>query len=158
MTEKETTEQVIIALRKIMRALDLNSKQLVKRVGLTGPQLAILIEVSKHSEISVGKLAEKVSLSQGTVTSILERLEKKGLVARIRNGIDKRKVMVSNTETGSLLLSKAPPLMQESFVIRLESLEEWERLMILSGLTRLVSLLNAHNIKVAPFLEEDHKI
>ena len=158
MTQKEITEQIIIALRKIMRSIDLNSKQHVKRVGLTCPQLAILTEISKHSEISVGRLAESVSLSQGTVTSILERLENRGLIKRVRNGIDKRKVMASNTEEGKLLLSKAPPLMREAFGIRMESLEEWECFMILSSLKRLVSLLDANNINVTAFWEEDEKI
>jgi len=53
------TENVLISLRKIMQSISLHSKYLVKKVGLTGPQLVILLEVSKFDEVSVGKIALK---------------------------------------------------------------------------------------------------
>ena len=76
------TDSVLIAIRKIIQSIAMNSKSLVKRVGLTGPQLMILQEVVHSSEISVGEVAKAISLSQGTVTGILERLEKRELVIR----------------------------------------------------------------------------
>lgn len=107
--QNDISDNVLIALRKIIQAIDLNSKRLVKQVGLTGPQLVILHYISSTKEISVGDVAKNVSLSQGTVTGILERMEKRGLVIRKRSSHDKRRVMVSITEPGKELLAKAPP-------------------------------------------------
>ena len=145
-------DQVLIALRKIIQAIDLNSKQLVKRVGLTGPQLIILQYISSAKRISVGEVAKNVSLSQGTVTGILERMEKRNLVRRERGRRDKRRVMVQVTDTGKALLTTAPPVMQESFLKKFTKLESWEQTMILSALQRLVSMMDARSISAAPFL------
>ena len=146
------TNSVLIAIRKIIQSIALNSKSLVKRVGLTGPQLTILQEVAQTGEVSVGEVANAISLSQGTVTGILERMEMRGLVARKRSDIDKRRVLVQITAAGEQLLETAPPLMQEVFIERFNGLQEWEQTMILSSLQRLVSLMDAKTIEAAPIL------
>lgn len=145
-------DDVLISLRKIIQSIDLHSRFLVKQVGLTGPQLIILKEVSKLGEITIGKLAETISLSQATVTGILDRLEKRGLIARRRGETDKRQVFLQVTQPGKALLKNAPPLMQESFVEAFNQIQDWEQAMILSSLQRLVSMLDAKAIKAAPIL------
>jgi len=150
--ERLVTDSVMIALRKIIRAIEMNSKKLIKRVGLTGPQLVILQEISRSGRITVGDIAQAVSLSQATVTGILERMEKRGLLVRQRSDRDKRRIMVSITEIGKKILDDAPPLMQEAFVEQFSSLQEWEQTMILSALQRLVALMDAKTIQTAPFL------
>ena len=149
---RSVSDNVMIALRKIIQAIDMNSKKLVKRVGLTGPQLVILQEISNQGEVTAGEIARAVSLSQATVTGILERMEKRGLLARQRSDRDKRRIMVSITATGEQVLKDAPPLMQEAFVERFTSLQDWEQTMILSALQRLVSIMDARAIDAAPFL------
>ena len=146
-------DQVMIALRKIIRAIDMNSKKLVKRVGLTGPQLLILREISRSDETTPGEIARAVSLSHATVTGILERMEKRKLLTRKRSESDRRRIMVCITKEGREILSDAPPVMQEAFVERFEELKEWEQTMILSALLRLVGLMEAKAIEVGPFLE-----
>ena len=143
----------MIALRKIIRAIDMNSKKLVKRVGLTGPQLMILREIASRNDISPGEIATAVSLSQATVTGILERMEKRELLTRKRSENDKRRSLVRLTGLGRQTIENAPPLMQETFVERFTSLQEWEQMLILSVLQRLVVLMEAKAIDAAPFLE-----
>lgn len=142
----------MIALRKIIQAIEMNSKKLVKRVGLTGPQLVILQEILRCGEVTAGEIAQAVSLSQATVTGILERMEKRGLLERQRSHRDKRRIMVRITDTGQNILEEAPPLMQEAFIERFSSLQEWEQTMILSALQRLVTIMDAKAIRAAPFL------
>ena len=79
-------------------------------------------------------------------------MEKRGLLSRRRSEHDKRRVMVCITDSGKQVLEDAPPLMQEAFVDRFSSLQEWEQTMILSSLQRLVSIMDAKAIQVAPFL------
>ena len=146
------TENVLISLRKIMQSISIHSRYLVKKVGLTGPQLVILLEVSKFDEVSVGKIAKAISLSQATVTGVLERLEKRELVLRRRDDIDRRRVLVRITEDGLRLLETAPPPMQESFVEQFNALEDWEQAMMLSSLQRLVAMMDAKSIKAAAVL------
>lgn len=150
--EGTITNSVLIAIRKIIQSVAMNSKSLVKRVGLTGPQLMILQEIAHFGEVSVGEVAKAIILSQGTVTGILERMEKRGLVIRRRSDADRRRVLVQATVAGKQLLETAPPLMQEAFVERFNSLQDWEQTMILSSLQRLVTIMDAKAIQAAPFL------
>ena len=146
------TNQVLISIRKIIQSISMNSKSLVKRVGLTGPQLMILQAIVHAGEVSVGEVAKAISLSQGTVTGILERMEKRGLVIRRRSDSDRRRVLVKASAAGKQLLETAPPLMQEAFVERFGSLPDWEQTMILSALQRLVTIMDAKAIQAAPIL------
>lgn len=150
--DRSVTDNVMIALRKIIQAIDLNSKSLVKRFGLTGPQLVILKEIAGFDEISAGAIAKEVSLSKGTVTGILDRMVAKELISKRKDLKDKRRTLLSITEQGEKLLEMAPPLMQETFVDRFEEMQSWEQNMVLSSLQRLVSLMDAKSIDASPFL------
>jgi DNA-binding MarR family transcriptional regulator len=150
-----THEQVLISLRKIFHAIELHSKQIERESGLTGPQLLLMQLINTSGEITAGVLAREVSLSQATVTSIIDRLEHKGLLLRQRNTEDKRKVMVSLTATGKAALEKAPPLMPESFIKRFDQLEGGEQGHILSSLKQVGEMMNASNLDAAPLHDCD---
>lgn len=145
-------QNLLIALRKIIQAIDQHSIQLKKNFGLTGPQLIILQSILSKNLVSVTQLAKDVSLSQATVTNITKRLEKHGYVARDKNLDDKRKVNISVTEKGKLILEKVPPLLQEKFTGRFSKLEDWEQLMIESAFNRVVSMMSAEDIDASPML------
>lgn len=147
-------DDVLIAIRRIIQSVDLHSRYLVRHFGLTGPQLIILKVIYKQKEISISEIAKTVSLGQPTVTGILERLENRGLIIRRRSKSDKRKVFISITATCQELMKKAPPPMQEHFINSFSSLQDWEQSMILASLQRIVSLMDAKSIQVAPILAE----
>jgi len=138
----QVSDEVLDCLRKIIQSIDLHSRFLAKRFGLTGPQLVILREITRRNGITAGEVARAISLSQATVTGILERLERRGFIARRRSDTDRRRILLQTTEAGGALLAEAPPVMQESFVSAFNCLPGWEQLMILSALQRLVALMN----------------
>ncbi len=135
-----------------MRAVDLHSRSLIQRYGLTGPQLIILREVAQLGEASGSELARSVSLSLPTVTGILTRLEKRELVTRRRSESDKRRVMVRPTEEAFQLLATAPPPLQDSFADRFKKLEDWEKSQLLASLQRVVSMMEARELDASPIL------
>ncbi len=149
----ETYDQVLVSLRQIIRAIDLHSKKLERESGLTGPQLLVMQMVAQFGEVTAGVLAREISLSQATVTSIIDRLERKAYLRRERNASDKRKVMVSLTEAGAQVLEKAPTLMQESFITAFSRLDEWEQNLLLSSLQRVANMMNADELDAAPLLD-----
>ena len=152
MAEFSTSEAVLVALRRIMRAVDLGSRRLVAHHGVTGPQLILLKEVARREHSSVRELCDDVHLSQATVTGVLDRLEKRGLVNRCRSNEDRRRVLVSLTEYGAAVLEQAPQLMQETFVSAFEGLQDWEQTQILSSLQRVVAMMEADELDSAPIL------
>jgi DNA-binding MarR family transcriptional regulator len=150
--ESAITTEVLAALRRIIRAIDLHSRELVQRYGLTGPQLVVLKELLSRAPRSVSELARVVNLSQATVTGILDRLEKKSMIERLRSQVDRRKVLVSPTSTAEEALSGAPPLLQEHFTSAFDKLPDWEQHQILSSLQRIVALMEAGDVVAGPIL------
>lgn len=151
-TRTANSDAVLIALRRLIQAVDLHSRYLSKHFGLTGPQLIILRELTRAGEMSPGALAASVSLSQATVTGIADRLEKRGLVTRKKSDLDRRRVIVQPTDTCRELLAQAPPPIQESFLQQFDKLQDWEQSMLLSSLQRLVRMIDARKIAAAPVL------
>ena len=154
----QISDRVLAELRKIVHALELNSKSLVRRVGLTGPQLVILKEIGVANDISIGDIAKKVSLSQGTVTGIIERLEKRGMVQRWKCKSDRRRVYVKTTSVGNEILNNAPPLMHESFVSQFNQLPPWTQNMILSAVQQLAAIMDATAFEKEGLEKEDQEI
>jgi len=152
MNKEDKSEIVVSTLRQIIRVIDLQSKKLIKQFGLTGPQLIVLKEIQKGPDLPISVIAKNVSLSQATVTSILDRIEQQGFAKRCRSSQDKRKVNILLTEKAEIILASNPSLLQEEFSSEFGKLEEWEKSMILSSLQRLVSILNADQIKTQPIL------
>ena len=146
-------QDVLVALRRVIRATDLQSKQLVKTAALTAPQLMIMQTLRDKGAVPIGELADEVSLSQATVTSIVDRLEKKEYVGRERSKQDKRKVLAFITDTGLDKLKTAPTLLQESFIRQFKYLQEWEQTMIISALQRVAQMMDAQHIDASPFLD-----
>ena len=147
-----TTTQVMAALRRIIRAIDLHSRNLVQRFGLTGPQLVVLKELVGTPRRSVSELAAAVNLSQATVTGILDRLERKEMIIRVRDSKDRRRVMVSPTAEARQALAGAPPLLQEHFTKQFSALPDWQQTQILSSLQRIVALMEATEVEAGPIL------
>ncbi|PIE37533.1 MAG: MarR family transcriptional regulator [Gammaproteobacteria bacterium] len=147
-----TVNEVLSSLRQIIRAIDIDSKRLHKTFGLTSPQLILLSTVQANPKLTIRQASQEVSLSQGTVTTILDKLQKKGLVKRQRSEADKRKIHLLLTSEGEALLQSTPELLQSSFRDSFTALEEWEQLQILASLKRLSALMGAKNIDAAPVL------
>lgn len=150
--EQEIQGKILIALRRIVRAIDLHSRRLVQEFGLTGPQIIILRELLQHEKMHAADLARAVNLSHATVTDILNRLEKRGFISRTRSVEDKRRILVTPTESAAALVAKSPPLLQEQFATQLADLQEWELNQILSVLQRIALMMDAKQVAASPML------
>ena len=146
-------EELLVALRRVIRAVDLLSKQLSKDVGLTGPQLLVMQNIQEKPGIRVREIAENINLSPATITNILDRLEGRDLATRIRSTQDKRKVGVFLTEKGKVAVVNAPRPLQEHFVERFSQLKEWEQSQMVATVQRIASMMDAEDIDASPFLE-----
>lgn len=155
MNEASISHQVLLSLRQIIHAMDLRSRQLDKSIGLTVPQLVVLKEIAGASEAPIGRIAREISLSQATVTTIVDRLEQRGLVSRKRAQVDRRQVLVSLTEAGARLIEQSPTILQEEFLSAFAQLEAWEQTQILATLQRVAAMMNAEGFAAAPLLTLD---
>lgn len=145
-------QDVLVALRRVTRATDLHSKYLAKTTGLTTPQMLLLKAIANKDRMTIGELANEISLSQATVTVILDRLEKRKLVTRVRSTIDKRKVHVQLTKAALTTLKQAPVPLQHQFAQQFSALQDWEQTSIVSALQRVASMMDASELEASPLL------
>ena len=146
-------DEILISLRKIMRAADLHSQKLMKESGLTAPQLLVMQAIEKEGSPSTSTLARHIAVSQATMTRIIDRLERAGLVRREKSSKDKRVINISLTDAGQAKLELAPEPLQAEFLRRFRKLEDWEQQMLKSSLLRVAKMMDAEDIDAAPILQ-----
>jgi len=145
-------DEIVAALRRIIRAVDLHSRHLVQEVGLTWPQLATLRAAERLGDCSVGALARAIHLGQPTLTGIVQRLERAGYVSRSRHEQDGRSINIKITPTGRNLLEDAPSLLQDRFHGELAKLKDWERFQTLASLQRIAEMMDVEKLDASPLL------
>lgn len=138
------------AVRRIVRAHDLQSRALAKRCGLTAAQLVLMKAVAELGEVTSGALSVYADISAATVVTILDNLEERGLIERYRSGSDRRIVHTRLTETGRTLMAQAPEPLGEIFLDRFNSLPPEERKAIAKAVSRLGELMSAAGEAVLP--------
>lgn len=145
--------RVLSAMRRIIRSVDLYSKELAAKARITSPQLVCLLTLAEKGAMTATTISREVFLSPSTIVGILDRLEDKGLVKRERTSKDRRVVTVSVTEAGRELARSAPSPLQDTLTEALRTLPLAEQLDIATSLERVVSLMEAQHIDAAPILE-----
>lgn len=149
----EKYEELLLALRKIIRATDLYSKQLNKDAGLTAPQLLILREIAANQQVTASLVAQNITLSPATVSNVIDRLEHRQLIHRTRSATDKRRVELSLTSAGARLLAASPRPLQDHFIDKFCDLADWEQSLLLSSVQRIAQMMNAERIDPIGLLE-----
>ena len=145
-------EELFIALRRITRAIDLHSKKLQRETGLTTSQLLVLEAVVKLETSTPSNIAKEVQLSQATVTNLVDRLERNGLVLRRKSIADKRAVEVHLTEQGRHMVELAPEPLQTGFLREYRKLERWEQHQLIASVQKIAVLMDAEDIDASPIL------
>lgn len=145
-------DEIVAALRRIFRGVDLHSRHLMQKVGLTWPQLATLRASQRSGTCSISALARALNLGQATLTGIVRRLERAGLLERTPHEKDGRSVNVTITPAGKRLLEDAPSLLQDRFRAELAKLKNWERFQTLASLQRIAEMMDVEALDASPFL------
>lgn len=152
--------EIVIAIRRLIRAIDLDSKKSQKETGLSIPQLLALIFISKQTDYQTTQLElrKHLNLNSSTVTGIVSRLVNKGYLARLPAREDKRATRLAITHEGLAILKVSSPLLQEKLTNRLSKLEDQKLDEILSTLNFLISLLEAEDIDASPFITSSENL
>ncbi|WP_022666699.1 MarR family winged helix-turn-helix transcriptional regulator [Desulfospira joergensenii] len=143
--EENISMQIMMRLRQIIQEMSRHSKQLQEKYKTTLPQLICLKEVANHGPIAIGALTKIVFINNSTVTGIIDRLETRKLVQRVRISKDRRQIHVEITEEGLKFLENAPTPIHHQFIAKLENMKKEDVSMILWGLELLVDMLGQAN-------------
>lgn len=133
----------LAALRRILRASESNARALARKAGLTIAQLVVLQIVADAGETTPKAIAERAGTSQATITALVEKLHRRGLVERRRGETDRRQLWLTLTPKGRSALDEAPDPLHARFSECFDKLPDWEQAMIVAALERVVSLVGA---------------
>lgn len=99
--------QLCFALYSASLAMTKVYKPLLEPLGLTYPQYLVMLVLWEGDGVMVSQLGERLALDSGTLTPLLKRLETTGLVQRLRDAADERRVLLQLTAKGRALKARA---------------------------------------------------
>lgn len=143
-------KDIVESIRRLVRAENLDSRKMSKEFGLTGPQSLVLRLLVKNGALSSADLSRQMYVTPSNITGIIDRLEKKGLVERIRKQGDRRVALITLTESGQKLGKNIPDPIEKKFINELADLEP-EHLQILAmAMNQILNLIDTKGIEDAP--------
>ncbi|WP_101067179.1 MarR family winged helix-turn-helix transcriptional regulator [Roseovarius salinarum] len=148
----DRTDVSLIALRRILRATEMYARDLAREAGLTSVQLRVLQIVSEKGHATPTELSTRMGVTQATVSALIKKLERKGLLTRTRSERDRRQTRLEITEDGRHKVKAAPDALQQRYVKQFEALDDWEQAMIVAVLEKVAAMLDAEEIDAAPVL------
>lgn len=120
-------------LMNISKQLKYNLNQVLNTKGITVQQWAVIQQLSLKDERTAVLLSEALDMDKPTISGIIKRLEKKGLVIKTENPSDLRSQLISLTDTGHEILSECQALSEQILAnyLTILSTKEQETLNIL---------------------------
>ena len=103
-------QQICFPVYSVSRLITKAYKPFLKEMGLTYPQYLVLLLLWEYETLSVNSIGEKLLLNTNTISPLIQRMEKAGLLERERSTQDERMVMVKLTSKGKELKEKASPI------------------------------------------------
>ena len=146
---------IMQSLRRIFKAIQDYSHEVSKTYGITGPQLWVIKTISLNGKLSLGDLGKEMYLQPSTITGLIDVLEQKGYVGRVRDREDRRVVKVQLTPKGQRLAKKAPNPAQGKMIYGLTKLKRRELNLIFNSVQKLVEIMEAQNVKVTFFFDQE---
>ena len=116
MLRDPATRAVLDSIRRIVRALRESSRKTERSVGLGAAQLFVLQRLAGGPPLSINELADRTLTHQSSVSVVVSRLVRGGLVARTRAAADGRRVEITLTPAGRALLERAPAAAQDQLI------------------------------------------
>ncbi len=151
---------IMISIRKIVRAINLESKRIEKDYGLSIPQLLTLkyLEEEVEYKSTMKEIKEHLSLNASTVSGIIARLESKGLIARLPNPNDKRSTPIILTSNGNKLIKKTDESLHERVMRKSNSLKDEEYQQIIDSFKTIIQVFDIDDIDASPIISGQTEI
>ncbi len=141
-------KEIIFSIRKLIQAGEIYTKELNKVYNVSSAQLNCLMALYENGDLSPSQIAKNILVNSSTVTGILDRLEYKDLVKRLRISSDRRVLTIKLTEAGQALAENAPPPIQQKVITGLKKLPEDEKETITKAIGTLINMLEVQDLDV----------
>lgn len=117
--------------------LDLLTAQLQRMLGMVPTEIRALLTLWDLGSMTVGELATQVRLSSAAITTLVDRLERRGLIEREEHPTDKRRVVLHVTKKAEQTLARTTALLQSQLTDTIHNDPDgWHRLVTESARLR----------------------
>ena len=143
-------KDIVASVRRVARAIYLDSKEMVKRFGITGPQSLVLRALYQKGPLSSSEMSRMFFVTPANMTGIVDRLERAGLVERRKKKGDRRVFLIALTEKGEKIGAELPDPIETKLIQGLSDLEPNEIFGIYSAFEKIVDLIEAQDLGATP--------
>ena len=143
-------QDIVWSIRRLVRAVDLDSQKISKRYGLTEPQSAVLRNLFNIGPMSSADLSRKLYVTPPNITGIIDRLEKKRFVERIKKEGDRRVALITLTEAGQELSKTLPDPIMKKFIAELADLEPEHVQLLAIAMNQILNLIDTEEVEGEP--------
>ena len=136
----EASLATVRALVRAYQAFSSYSETFVRQYDLTSAQFDVVATLGNTQGLSMGDIGEKTLITKGTLTGVVDRLERKGLVTRETPPENRRSVVVQLTAAGQQLFEQVFPAHIDDIKQHLDPLDPSEMELLRRLLNRMQSL------------------
>jgi DNA-binding MarR family transcriptional regulator len=150
-TENELIiKEIVDAIRRLYRAVYIDTSKMSRQFGLTGAQSGVLRNLFAHGALSSADLSRKLYVTPSNITGVIDRLERKGLVERVRKEGDRRIALITLTEKGDELSQSLPDPIEKKLISELGDLEPEHVELLSVALNQIINLIDTKGVEDAP--------
>lgn len=135
-------DEVIAVIGEALSEIKCIGSERMARTGLSMTHWHLLIVLARHGELSMSRLAEVQGISLSNATGLVDRLDERGLVERVRVPDDRRVVMVRVSATGREQLAAVDLLREELIRNVVERLDDIQLERLSASLADVRAALN----------------
>ena len=143
-------KEIVDAIRRLYRAVYIDSSKMSRQFGLTGSQSGVLRNLFAHGALSSADLSRKLYVTPSNITGVIDRLERKGLVERVRKEGDRRVALIMLTEKGEELSKSLPDPIEKKLISELADLEPEHVQLLSMALNQIINLIDTKGVEGAP--------
>jgi DNA-binding MarR family transcriptional regulator len=151
-----SSREALDSLRRIVQALRESSRRAEQRLGISGAQLFVLEKLADAPSQSLNDLAARTFTHQSSVSTVVARLVKQGLVSRQHPAGDSRKLELVLTARGRRLAAQTTGAAQERLIASIERMPARSRRQLATLLGRVVDQMDATRRHPRMFFDDDH--
>lgn len=143
-------KEIVASIRRLYRAIYLDAGKMSRHFGLTASQSGVLRTLFRREPMSSSELSRALFVTPSNITGIVDRLEKKDVVKRVRDTADRRVIRIRLTEKGRKMSQSLPDPIEKRLIAGLEDLEPEQVKGIRAAVTQLLGLMDAEQVEEKP--------
>jgi DNA-binding MarR family transcriptional regulator len=143
-------KDIVESIRQLYRAVYQDASKVGRQFGLTASQSGVLRCLFNFGPLSSADLSRKLFVTPSNITGIIDRLEKKQLVERVKKVGDRRVALITLTDEGLEISQMLPDPIERKLINGLAHLDTDRVERLRAAMEQILTLVDADDLRDAP--------